>query len=174
MLQVAVLFDAPPDLSDNARCLIPCAPSVGYYRHLGVFGRELVHMRQQSHHTKETGYGKYVDGCRRLLADIDLLVGDVVHDGESLRRSLSVNLSVNCGECPMCRVCGGRRSYSSYTNPTWEEEARIFKTTCGGENDLGKIGVADVCCEKSDHGRLRSVVDEPVYWSIWCCVARPI
>jgi hypothetical protein len=36
------------------------------------------------------------------------LVSDVVHHGESLRRSLSVNPSGNCGESRLCRVCGGR------------------------------------------------------------------
>jgi hypothetical protein len=85
-----------------------------------------------------------------------------------------VNPSVNCGECPMCRVCGVRRAYRGYTNPAREKEARVFKTTRDGENDLGEIGVADVGCEKPDHGRLRCIVDEPVHWSIWCCVARPI
>lgn len=107
VLQVVMLLNATSDLGDNTRCLVPGAPTICYYWHLRVFRRELVHMRQQSYHTKETGYGKDVDGCRRLLANVDLLVSDVVHHSESLRRSLSVSPSDNCGESRLCRVCGG-------------------------------------------------------------------
>lgn len=82
-----MLLDASPDLSDNARCLIKGAATRSYNWHLGVVRCGLMKVYQQSHHSDGTSYGEDVDGGGRLLANVDLLVSDVIHHGKSLWRS---------------------------------------------------------------------------------------
>ena len=55
-----------------------------------------------------------------------------------------------------------RRAYSGYSDPTWEEKAWIAETACEFEDASGEVGVAGVDGEESDHGCLRSVVDQPI------------
>lgn len=89
ILQAIVLLDAPPSLSsrlsNKTRYLVPHSLRLCCNGHLGIFGRKLVHVCQQSHHAEEAGYRENIDRRRRFFADVDLLVRDVVQHGECLR-----------------------------------------------------------------------------------------
>lgn len=65
VLQAIVLLDAPPRLSsrlsNNTRYLVPYTLRPCCNRHLGIFGRELVHVCQQSHHAEEAGYRENIN-----------------------------------------------------------------------------------------------------------------
>lgn len=132
-LQIFMLLDTSPDLSDNARSLIKGAPTRSYDWHLGVVGCGLMKVYQQSHHSDGTSYGEDVDRGGRLLANVDLLVSDVIHHGKS----------------------------SGYANPAWEEETRILETTREREHKRSEICVTKVGCEQANHGRLWGIIDEP-------------
>lgn len=88
---------------------------------------------QQSHHSDGTSYGEDVDRGGRLLANVDLLVSDVIHHGKS----------------------------SGYTDPAWEEETRVLETTREREHKCSEICVTEVGCEQANHCRLWGIIDEP-------------
>lgn len=113
-------------------------------------------MYEQCYHGQVAGDGEDVDRGGRLLADVDLLVGDMVADGQGL-----------CVEKSAIRLAFEAQirirvqAYRCYADPAREHEARVFEAAGEGEDGEGEVGVDGVDCEQPDNGRLRGVVDEP-------------
>ncbi|KND87349.1 hypothetical protein TOPH_07960 [Tolypocladium ophioglossoides CBS 100239] len=92
----------------------------------------------QCYHSEVAGDGKDVDRGGSLLADVDLLVGDVVADGQGLYVEKSA-IRLACDAHIGTRV----QAYRCYADPAWEHEARVFESAGEGENGEGEAHTRD-------------------------------
>lgn len=130
--------------------------------HGGVTGLVDVDVGEQRNHTKVACYREDVDGRGGFLADVDLLVGYVVADGQCLGGDLLAwSLAQGTRDDK-----GSIVSYGCDANPAGEEEAGVLEAAGEGEDGGGDVGVDGVDSEEADHCSLGSVVDEPML-GIW-------
>lgn len=116
---------------------------------------------EEQGHTGEGSDGEDGDCLAGLAADVDVALGRVIGDCESLggREGQDEKHWERRGE----RISG---TYAGYADPGWEELARVFAAAGEVEDPGGYVGVDGVYGEEADEGCLRGIMKKPTAWLV--------